>query len=172
MVEMTRSASVSLLGSEFDDFLFAPIGEDRNEMPLSVLSALARLDVDPWEEAANLTRLPAETATQRLASLIAALPDGSSAHPDPATIAARLIALLPGRASSNVHSRETLPGVDAVTNSRTVISMIIVNAIFFAFVLGAQFIIASRKPPAQVDNAHAPASSTVLPQLPPPTSGQ
>jgi hypothetical protein len=87
-------------------------------MPLSALLALVRLDVDPWEEAANLTRLPAETATQRLASLIAALPDGPSAHPDPGTIAARLITLLPGRASSNVRSRETLLGVDAVTNFR------------------------------------------------------
>jgi hypothetical protein len=35
---MARSASVSALGSEFDDFLFAPIGEDRNGMLLSVLS--------------------------------------------------------------------------------------------------------------------------------------
>ena len=104
MVEMTRSASVSLLGSEFDDFLFAPIGEDRNGMLLSVLSALARLDVDPWQEAAKLARLPWETATQSLASLIAALPDGPSAHLDPGTIAARLIALLPRRASTRNHS--------------------------------------------------------------------
>jgi hypothetical protein len=77
VIEMTRSASVSRLASEFDNFLFAPIGEDRNEVPLSVLSALARLDVDPWHEAANLARLPKETATQRLASLIAGLPDAS-----------------------------------------------------------------------------------------------
>jgi hypothetical protein len=61
---MTRSPSISVLGSEFDDFLFAPIGEDRNDMPLSVLSALARLDIDPWHEAAELARLPGETATQ------------------------------------------------------------------------------------------------------------
>lgn len=140
-------------------------------MPLSVLSVLARLDVDPWEEAANLTRLPAETATQRLASLIAALPDWPSAHLDPGTIAARLIALLPSRASSNVRTREMLLGVDAVTNSRAVTSLIFINVIFFAFMLGAQFIIASRQPPAQVDNAHAPASSTVLPQMPAPSSG-
>jgi hypothetical protein len=33
-------------------------------MPLSVLSALARLDVDPWQEAAKLARLLEETATQ------------------------------------------------------------------------------------------------------------
>ena len=40
---MTRSPSFLVLGSEFNDFLFASIGKDRNDMPLSVLSALARL---------------------------------------------------------------------------------------------------------------------------------
>ena len=54
VIEMTATASVSRLGSEFDDFLYAPIGEDRNGMLLSVLSALARLDIDPWQEAAKL----------------------------------------------------------------------------------------------------------------------
>lgn len=95
MAEMTHSASASFLGSEFNDFLFAPIGEERNGMLLSVLSALARLDVDPWQEAAELARLPGEAATERLASMIAALPDGPSAPSDPRTIAARLVALLP-----------------------------------------------------------------------------
>ncbi|HZL59045.1 MAG TPA: hypothetical protein VFC38_05045 [Stellaceae bacterium] len=79
---MTRAVSVSLLGSEFDDFLYAPVGEDGNGMRLSVLSALARLDVDPWQEAAKLARLPGKTAIERLASLIAALPDGPSAQRD------------------------------------------------------------------------------------------
>jgi hypothetical protein len=77
---MTRSTSISPLGHEFNEFLFAPIGEEKNGMLLSVLSALARLDVDPWREAAELAQLPRQTATQRLASLIAALPDGPSAH--------------------------------------------------------------------------------------------
>ena len=38
----------------FDPFLFAAIGEEQNGMLLSVLSALARLDLDPWYEAASL----------------------------------------------------------------------------------------------------------------------
>jgi hypothetical protein len=162
---MTRTASVSL-GSEFDDFLFAPIGEDRNGMLLSVLSALARLDVDPWQEAAKLARLPVETATQRLASLIAALPGGPSAHPDPGTIAARLIALLPRRAISSIPSRETLLGIGAASNSRAVVVYILM-----AVVLGTQWILASSQPPAQLDNVHAPTSSTVSPRMPPPSSG-
>ena len=168
---MAPTPSISVLGSEFDDFLFAPIGRDRNDMPLSVLSALARLDVDPWEEADKLARLPGETATQRLASLIGALPDWPSMHLDPRTIAAQLIALLPHRARSSIPSRETLLNVGTATNSRSVIYMILINVIVTIFVLGAQWIAASRQPPAQ-DNAQAPASSAVFPQLPPPNSGQ
>jgi hypothetical protein len=52
---MTPAASVLFVGSEFNDFLYAPIGVERNEMPLSVLSALARLNIDPWGEAAELS---------------------------------------------------------------------------------------------------------------------
>ena len=71
---MTPAASVSFFRPEFDDFLYASIAADRNEMPLSVLSALARLNIDPWEEAAELSELPKISAAQRLASLIAKLP--------------------------------------------------------------------------------------------------
>ena len=55
---MTHAALAPLIGAEFDKFLGAPIGEGRNGTPLSVLSALARLDVDPWQEAASLARMP------------------------------------------------------------------------------------------------------------------
>lgn len=82
------------LRKEFDEFLFASVGDDANGFPLTVLSALARLDVDPWEEAANLARLSRESATQRLAVQLAALPNGSAPRADSATIATRLIALL------------------------------------------------------------------------------
>jgi hypothetical protein len=131
-VEMTRSASPPLLGPEFDDFLFAPIGEERNGMLLSVVSALARLDVDPWQEADELAQLPGEAATQRLASLIATLPHGPSAHPDAWTLASRLIALLPRRASSNIASRERLFGIQAVNDPRGFIYAIV---IFMALLL-------------------------------------
>lgn len=54
--EMKPPASFATLGSEFDAFLFAAIGEDRNGMPLSVVSFLARMDLDPWYEASSLAR--------------------------------------------------------------------------------------------------------------------
>jgi hypothetical protein len=128
---MTR---FSQLGPEFDNFPFAPIGEDGNEMVLSVLSALARLDIDPWQEAAKLSELPGGAATQRLASLIAVLPDESSAYPDPATVAARLIALLPRPANPNIPLRATSFGAGGVTHPQAVMY---VYVIFMVFALGA-----------------------------------
>ena len=164
---MTPSVSGSYLGSEFNDFLFASIGESRNGMLLSVLSALARLDLDPWQEAAKLARLPEKTETQRLTSLIAELPDGPSTPSDAGTIAARLVALLPHKVLPNIPSRETLLGVGAMTKSRT-----IMYVIFMILVLGIQWIAASRPPPARVNNAHAPVASTALAKEPPLNSHQ
>jgi hypothetical protein len=86
-------SSAPLFGPEFDDFLFAPLGEERNGMRLSVISALSRLEVDPWQEAASLAELPGKVATERLASLITLMPDEPSPHRDPDVIAARLVAL-------------------------------------------------------------------------------
>jgi len=92
---MTHSALAPLIGAEFDRFLGAPIGEGRNGTPLSVLSALARLDVDPWREAASLARMPADAAAARLTALIVALPDMPTKDVPATTIAAGLVALLP-----------------------------------------------------------------------------
>ena len=48
---MMSAVTTPRLGCEFDRFLYASVGDDNNGMPLTVLSALARMDVDPWEEA-------------------------------------------------------------------------------------------------------------------------
>ena len=92
---MTPATSVSFFRSEFDEFLYAAIGADRNESPLSVLSALARLNLDPWQEAAELSELPKGIAAARLKRLIARLPRGRWDEADLGAIADRLIALLP-----------------------------------------------------------------------------
>ena len=63
---MTRSASASIERSQFEAFLIAPIGLQQNGMLLSVLSALARLDIDPWHEAASLAKMSTEAATERM----------------------------------------------------------------------------------------------------------
>jgi hypothetical protein len=85
------------LGTEFEKFLYEPIGQDNNGMPLSVLSALARQDVDPWNEAAKLAQLPEQQAVAQLVSLLGAFPRAPLVCPDPASIAPRLVTLLPRR---------------------------------------------------------------------------
>ena len=60
---------------EFDSFLFASVGEEVDGVPLSVLSALSRLDLDPRHEAARLSHLTKETAADQLARMIAGLSD-------------------------------------------------------------------------------------------------
>ena len=60
---------------EFDSFLFATVGEEVDGVPLSVLSALSRLDLDPRDEAARLSHLTKEAAADQLASMIARLSD-------------------------------------------------------------------------------------------------
>ncbi len=131
---MVSSAATRPLGSEFDDFLYAPIGEDNDGMLLTVLSALARLDVDPWEEAAVLNQLPRDERVRRLTSMIAALPKGPSTRPDPASDAIRLSALLPYRAAFGIRSRE--PGRGAVPAEYSpVINRLFYCALFIVFVL-------------------------------------
>ena len=95
-----------LIGAEFDKFLCAPIGDGRNGTPLSVLSALARLDVDPWQEAASLARMTTDAAAARLTALIAALPDAPTKDVPAMTIAANLVTLLPKAASFTVGSSD------------------------------------------------------------------
>jgi len=80
---------------EFDSFLFAPVGAEESGMSLSVLSMLARLDLDPWQEAAQLAALSRESATLKMVSLLGALPNRSLKDPDGLTIATRLVAMLP-----------------------------------------------------------------------------
>ncbi len=144
---MTRTTWVSGLGSEYDTFLFAPVTTDGNGTLLSVISALARLNLDPWQEAARLARLPGEAAIERLASLIAAMPDKPPVTTEPDKVAARLVALLPRRTASGVPPGQALRRFRAVTKSQAVVYAILVLA---ALLLGAQWFAATRP-------SHAPA---------------
>ena len=160
---MNPSASNSRLGSEFDAFLFAPLGEDRNGLPLSIVSLLARMDLDPWQEAARLASLPIEAAAQKLASLL--LPVPSLKPADAPTMATRLIALLPrrtdpaGRALGMVH-------VGATVHPR-ILTDAILFAIWLIWLLGVMSLTARHDAPAQADVAHTPAPPTVSAQTPP-----
>jgi hypothetical protein len=96
---MNLPAQFSLIHSELNDFLFAPLGEEESGAPLSVLSALTRLNLDPWVEAARLSALPKEALMSALVALIALFPRERRTSSDVDEIAGRLAALLPARPS-------------------------------------------------------------------------
>ncbi|HTY65789.1 MAG TPA: hypothetical protein VMH36_04000 [Alphaproteobacteria bacterium] len=81
-------------------FLSAGLGEEPNGMTLSVVSALARLDLDPYREAARLAALPRRDAATALARLVERL-HHAGASVDGARITS-LIQLLP-KPQANSH---------------------------------------------------------------------
>jgi hypothetical protein len=92
---MTHAALAPGIGREFDPFLFASVGEDRHGQLLSVISVLARSDLDPWLEAVGLARMSQGQATARLRGLIAALSDDPPSGRPIDAVAGELVALLP-----------------------------------------------------------------------------
>jgi hypothetical protein len=95
---------LSDIDSRFDRFLFAQLYEDR-ETSLSVLSALARLDIDAWQEAADLDGLPRDTAINSLASKIWKTDSVRWPPLAASMLAADLVDLLPSHAPSRVKPR-------------------------------------------------------------------
>ena len=99
---MALRSEYSLGHSEYNAFLFAAVGEEKIGMPLTVLTALTRLGIDPWQEAARLADLSKEAALRTLAATIAKLPEGDWKAADSEAIAARLLSWLPGRSTKAV----------------------------------------------------------------------
>jgi hypothetical protein len=64
-------------------------------MQLSVLSALARMNVDPWEEAARLAAMPKAVVEKILVSTLDSVPGKGWNPSETEVIAARLVQLLP-----------------------------------------------------------------------------
>lgn len=106
------------LRTDFNDFLFSSIANDENGMHLTMLSALARSGVDPWEEAASIAALSRESATQKLVQLFAGMPNGPAPGDQTASVAARLVAQLhspsspklkPAASPGTISQRDDLP---------------------------------------------------------------
>lgn len=101
---MTLRPEYSLGHSEYNAFLFAAVGEEAVGLPLTVLTALSRLGIDPWQEAARLSDLPREAAARAFALTIAKLPEGDWKASDAEAIAARLVESLPLRSAPPIPS--------------------------------------------------------------------
>ena len=138
-------------------------------MLVSVLSGLARSDLDPWQEAAKLAQLPGEEATKELAALIVALPDGTASPSNSRTIAVRLVALLPRSLAFNSLPQITPKGAWEVMNSRPWW----IYVAFMCLVLGSQFLIANHQISEKSGNEAGKATSNISsPVALPVNSGQ
>ena len=92
---MTLPRAYAPMLPEFDAFLFASVGEEVDGAPLSVLSVLARLGLDPRDEATRLARLTREAAADQLARMIARPYDQRWSAAEAWRIASGLVERLP-----------------------------------------------------------------------------
>ena len=101
---------------EFDPFLFASVGEELEGVPLSELSALSQLGLDPRDEAARLSHLTKEAATDQLTRMIARLSDRRWTLSEARRIAGGLIERLPPTTAGKPERLET--GVERAPRSK------------------------------------------------------
>jgi hypothetical protein len=95
MLEMALRELFRPLRPDLDNFLFATVGAEQEGIPLSMVSVLTRLGLDPWEEAGRLSSLSKREAVEQLARLIAELPDAHRPLPEAREIAGGLVQQLP-----------------------------------------------------------------------------
>ena len=144
------------LRTDFDAFLFAAIGEDANGMPVTLLSVLARLGIDPWEEAADLAHLPLEPALQRLSSRLEAMATGRPATAaDTVNIATRLIALLHRAPAQKPSTPDPRPPLKLAEQSKGV-KLAIYCLIGIVFLLVGQWALSDHVAPAPMDTTVVP----------------
>ncbi|MEO0916225.1 MAG: hypothetical protein AAFY31_04475 [Pseudomonadota bacterium] len=119
-------------GSDFDAFLQAELGEDENGVAVTVLSALARVGLEPWTEAKELARLGRKDAEVRLNEHLVAITDVPALDLASRSEAAKLVSLLPKRT----------PPVFAKTPQTTTISFPQVSLFWIALAIIAVAVIA------------------------------
>jgi hypothetical protein len=73
---MTLRRPFRPLRPDLDKFLFATVENETDGIPLSVISVLTRLGLDPWKEADRLSSVSTREAVEQLARLTAELPVG------------------------------------------------------------------------------------------------
>jgi len=81
----------------YEVFLYGSVADQDNGTPISVLTALARGNYDPWEEAARLARLPPNRAERELVQLLNGCIGRKVSPAELESAAKRLVPLLPFR---------------------------------------------------------------------------
>jgi hypothetical protein len=168
---MTSPNFSGYLGSEFEPFLSSPLWLERNESTLSVMSALARLDIDPWAEAAALATLSKAAAVTRLAALLGPLPGAPAAKPDREGLCQRALSLLPspyGAARMPALGLPMTPGsIGAATSNSaakpTAPPLLLIGWLVIAGLIGASIL------PRLIDHSAATPAAAVTQTHPGPT---
>ena len=100
---MSRMDGLRQTETPLDQFLYAELGNDSAGNTVSVLSALARLGLDPWAEAVELSAMTQDGARQHLRLLLARLHDVPELDHDRDLIIARLVQVLPKAARGRTY---------------------------------------------------------------------
>lgn len=95
--------------SGLEAFLVAPLWEEDNGSTLSVLSALARLGMDPWKQAALLAEKP-KGAAETLAKILSRLPKNGKEAPKYLELSERAVELLPAQVVKSSHGEVSYDG--------------------------------------------------------------
>jgi len=144
------------LTSRYEDFLLAPICDEPGGMRLSVLSALARLNVDPWEEAARLAALATADAQKTLVSTLNRFPGKRQRSAETEALAARLLALLPRADKTTIAKQATI--AEGPTKRYSVWLMWLCFAIAMSFLIPHQ--------QSTTTNAESPRSTSKAASVP------
>ncbi|HQS18280.1 hypothetical protein [Reyranella sp.] len=97
---MTVLPDYALSRARYTAFLFTVVGTERRDAAnsgedITVLTALTRIGIDPWQEAARLALLPRVEAAKSLAATFINLPDTRWTLGDAAGTAQRIVDTLP-----------------------------------------------------------------------------
>lgn len=124
--------------TEYDNFLYAIVAENE-DLPITVVSMLSRLNLDPWLEAARLSQLPRHQAIDCLSTRIQRFKRQPIPTAEADELASRLIERLPTREALVVEAtrQETLDFT----------SMWLIFAIFFGMMAFSQNTSTSEKSP-------------------------
>ena len=137
-------------------FLFSDVGTEPNGTGLTILSLLARLGKDPWDEAASWSRKPRDVAIASLTDSILQMPPNAQASTDAHRTASRLVALLPVSSVSGAAAAPSALKALALRKQRWLPLLYVA-----VFVMVNLLLMHARKPDGGVPSVtHTPAAMT------------
>jgi hypothetical protein len=141
------------LRPDLNNFLFAAVGAERNGIPLSMISALAQLDLDPWDEAGRLSSMARQEAVERLIGLILRLPSLHWPSSQVRQIAEGLIDALPTHGSVLGSTEEVRRGPQNIAPGRIfwLICLAVAAALFLLMITQGDLPFSDHRLPSPID---------------------